>query len=48
MTLKCLNPKCKNEVGSYDSTCNKCGMDLYYKYHYGIDMFNKKPEKRDE
>lgn len=43
--MKCLNEKCDyTDLHSYDCVCPKCGMDLYYKFHYGLDAF---PGKRD-
>lgn len=44
-TMKCLNEKCDyTDLHSYDCVCPKCGMDLYYKFHYGLDAF---PGKRE-
>lgn len=44
--LKCLNKKCNyKDLHSYDCLCPKCGIDLYYKYHYGIDLFTGRREK---
>lgn len=41
--MKCLNPKCNYDgLRHYDCVCPKCGMDLYYKSHYGTDIFTKR------
>lgn len=37
--VKCLNPKCEERLHSYDCTCPACGLDNYYKFHYGTDVF---------
>lgn len=43
--MKCLNEKCDyTDLHSYDCVCPKCGMDLYYKFHYGLDAFTGKRE----